>query len=74
MRALIDQQVAGIRDLIDEYPNYAVYLRAGYGAREMARFVADDCLSILSERADETAERQLMFIAARLYAYLEVTR
>lgn len=74
MQALVDQELADLADLFDRYPTYSTYLTAGYGAREIGRFVAADILARLADVSDERPDWQLKVITARVHAYLEVCK
>lgn len=74
LQAVVDREGADIRDVLADYPAYATYLQAGFGARETGRLVAVDVLARLAEIADQSPEKQLLVAVARLHAWSEATK
>lgn len=71
---MVDEEVEDVRDLVHDFPHWAVIMTAAMGAPEVARFVTVDLLARLAEVADQSPEKQLLVLTARLHAWEELTR
>ncbi len=73
LNALADRAEASLRDYLADYPTFLADLADNRRSREMAQYVAVDCLATLSEIWSTSVENRLTMLTARLLAWQRLT-